>query len=265
MGLPPLRITKEMGFRSLEDGTAYAMCTSLHCQSCGHLFVDYRFNDLEMMNLYADYRGEEYTMLRNLYEPGYQDQNDALSRGNDYNALVEDFLSGLLPKSKLAILDWGGDTGKNTPYHLQAGLVHIFDPSNKPIELANATNIYSTKEFLDRYDLVVIANVLEHLPFPLDTLNELKQLMSKQTVLYVEVPHERIQAEADAFPPYALKHQKLHWHEHINLFSRYSLQSLLRQNGLSVLRSAVQNINCGATGVSFSSILQFACRLDCPN
>ena len=108
LGLPPLIINKEMNFRSIDNSVAYAMWKSLHCSTCGHLFVDYRFNESEMMRLYSDYRGREYSLLRNKYEPGYLSQNKTLVNGNTYKHVVENFLSDLLPVMNLTILDWGG-------------------------------------------------------------------------------------------------------------------------------------------------------------
>jgi len=261
LGLPPLTITQQMGFRSIESGIAYAMCKSLHCQTCGHLFVDYRFNQSEMVNLYTDYRGREYSSHRNIYEPGYKCQNESLVQGNAYNHIVEGFLSEFLPDTNITILDWGGDTGKNTPFRSKSSLIHIYDPSNKPAELQSAVNIFASKDFLDSYQLVVLANVLEHVPFPEDTLKELLNRMTSKTILYVEVPYEKIQACAQKDPPYSLQAQKLHWHEHISFFSESSLREVLQRCGLHILKVSAVEIDCASTGVSFTNILQAACRL----
>jgi hypothetical protein len=67
MGIPPLIIDASWGLRTIPPGTGYSTCKSLHCNACGHLFVDYRFNEEEMLSLYTDYRGEEYTSLRDGY------------------------------------------------------------------------------------------------------------------------------------------------------------------------------------------------------
>lgn len=261
LGLPPLTITNEMGFRSLENGIAYAMCKSLHCQTCGHLFVDYRFDEVELMNLYRNYRESEYSLLRSKYESGYNSQNDSLVQGNTYNHLVEAFLSDFLRGTDISILDWGGDTGINTPFGDRSSVVHIYDPSNKPVELESAVNIYANKGFLDSYQLVVLANVLEHVPCPDETLKELLGFMTSDTVLYVEVPFEKIQARAQKEPPYSLESQKLHWHEHINFFSELSLQNVLQRSGFQILSMSVAEIDSGSIGVSFNSILQAACRV----
>lgn len=261
LGLPPLTIRTEMGFRSIDNGIGYAMCKSLHCATCGHLFVDYRFNEVEMTRLYSGYRGREYSLLRNKYEPGYLSQNETLVNGNNYKHVVENFLSDLLPFTNLTILDWGGDTGRNTPFGSKASVVHIYDPSSKPVELENAVNILSSNHFLDSYQLVVLANVLEHIPFPADMLSDLKRYMVSSSILYVEVPYETIQVNALNEPPYSLGAMKYHWHEHINFFSKSSLLEVLHASGLEIVKIAAIEVDCESTGVSFTNILQAVCRL----
>lgn len=215
-----------------------------------------------MRSLYCDYRGDTYTNLRDSYEPGYSRQNTALSQGNDYMRLVEDFLSEFIRGRDATILDWGGDTGLNTPFHSIAKAVHIYDPSNKAVQITNAVNIYKSDGFLVNYDydLAVLSNVLEHIPFPSETLNDVTRHISRQCVLYVEVPYETIQTEALTKPPFTLRNKKFHWHEHINLFSLSSLSILLQQNGLEILRITAANASCDLDGVSFSRILQVACK-----
>ena len=260
LGLPPINITKAMGLRTIETGTGYAMCKSLHCISCGHLFVDYRFNDSEMMLLYSDYRGEAYAIERNIFEPGYLNKNDSLEAGNSYRHLVEKLILGYLPQSDISILDWGGDNGKNTPFPEKAKTLHICDISGKKPAIESAVNVYGTQDFLENYDLLILANVLEHLPFPDQTIQSLTGFMSESSILYVEVPYETLQYEAQKDPPYALKNKKLHWHEHINFFSAESMHSLLSKNGLKVIENSVSDIFWDGTGVSFSKLLQAVCK-----
>lgn len=259
MKLPPLVITESMQLRTLGNGIAYALCKSLHCSSCGHLFVDYRFNDQEMSRLYGDYRGEEYCSLRNHYEPGYVIQNAALSAGNSYRKSTEDFLAGFVSVDRLKILDWGGDTGRNTPFADQAQVVHIYEPSGVQPELSNALNVPETADFLSSYDLLVLSNVLEHVPYPASTLGKLANYMSTSSILYVEVPYEDWQCQAEADPQSSTRTQKIHWHEHINFFSKSSLAALLESCRLTVLNISAEYIDRGASGVSSSMALRVAC------
>ena len=70
-GWEPVEITAEWGLRDIRQGFAYPLCNSVQCADCGVLFLDIRFDDAEMSALYADYRGDAYTALRERFEPGY--------------------------------------------------------------------------------------------------------------------------------------------------------------------------------------------------
>lgn len=261
LGLPPLAITQDLGFRSIGEGTGYAMCKTLLCKNCGHLFSNYRFDDNEMSQLYSNYRGHAYAELRESYEPGYSLQNEALAQGNHYVDIVEDFLGAFVSSSNLSILDWGGDTGKNTPFVKAAEVVHIYEPSGVKPQVTNAINVKNEAEFLQSYDLIVLSNVLEHIPFPAHTIEAILPYMSEKTTAYVEVPFEKLQQKADSGIQASSKPQegKRHWHEHINFFSRASLLHLIEAADLKVLKISASEVNRGCSNVSSSSILQAAC------
>jgi len=88
--------------------------------------------------------------------------------------------------------------------------MNIYAPSSKPVELENAVNILSSNHFLDLYQLVVLANVLEHIPFPADMLGNLKRYMISSSILFVEVTYETIQVSALKETPYSLGAMKFH-------------------------------------------------------
>lgn len=262
MDLPPLTIDSSTGLTNIPDGIAYALCKSMLCRRCGHLFVDYRFSESEMTRLYTDYRGDIYAKIRGSYEPGYAEMNQTLCNGISYLAQVEEFLRGLLPTSDLAVLDWGGDTGINTPFADRRSLLHIFDPSAKDADVADAVTFSDIPDERIDYDLIVLSNVLEHIPFPSDTLKAVRPFMGPQTVLYVEVPLERLQQSAQG-PPYTGANLKKHWHEHINFFTAESMGRLLDSCGFAVSAHATLDTSLWQekVGVSAVSVLQFACIL----
>lgn len=107
----PVVIDKTWGLKTIKNGNAYSICKSLYCQECQFLFLDIRFSDNELSNLYNDYRGLEYTSLRELYEPGYSKRNEMLNAGIENIKDIEDFLIPIL-KLPVSILDWGEIPGK---------------------------------------------------------------------------------------------------------------------------------------------------------
>jgi hypothetical protein len=224
----------------------------MYCEDCGFLFLDMRFSEAEYTNLYQDYRGEAYTVLRDFYEPGYSFRNRELEAGIDYINAVEIFLEPLV-RFPLRILDWGGDTGKNTPFKSMAEVFDIYDISNKKV-VEGATIVSKKDLFLKEYDLIVCANVLEHVPYPSDLLIDIKKAMNEMSVLYIEVPLEDVvrnnQSDLHLF--------KRHWHEHINFFSEISLRRLLQNIGLEI--HSLSEIQVNVAGKS-CYIFQIACKV----
>lgn len=227
-GWKPIAITEEWGLKTIKTGMAYSICNSVQCAHCRFLFLDIRFTQSELNALYDGYREEQYAELRERYEPGYKERNERLNAGYTHIPEIEHFLSPLL-KFPISILDWGGDTGKNTPFKDRNKLLHVYDISNKAV-ISGAQKVdYGTTRRTD-YDLIVCSQVLEHVPYPAELILDMRQAMGKSTILYIEVPCESlILGEKEG-----LHKQKKHWHEHINFFTEKSLRELLTRCGLSI-------------------------------
>lgn len=251
-GWEPVTIDATWGLSSIKEGRAYSICKSMLCEACGFLFLDIRFSDSEMARLYDDYRGEQYNALREFYEPGYALKNRVLNAGVQYLDEVEAFLAPYV-RLPVSILDWGGDTGKNTPFKDAATRLDIFDISDKPVA-PGARRVDRDGALAQTYDLIVCSNVLEHVPYPSDVLWEIAHAMHASTVLYIEVPLEALIRAQEGDPHL----KKRHWHEHINFFSEKSLRRLAENAGLSVRAvRALETTLCGETHVA----LQVACQL----
>ena len=231
-GWKPVKIDANWHLNTIKNGMAYPICNSVQCKDCNHLFLDIRFSDVEMIKLYKDYRGKDYCLLREKYEPGYLEKNKKLSYGHQYKKKVENFLKPFLEKP-IRILDWGGHDGRNTPFKKQSELLHIYDISN-----ANYVNQLKTlsKENLKKYNynLIICGNVLEHVPFPITTLREIKFYMDYKTILYIELPFENIVREAEDIS--MLYKQKKHWHEHINFFNESSILEVINSLEMKLLK-----------------------------
>ncbi|MGK9049003.1 class I SAM-dependent methyltransferase [Stutzerimonas chloritidismutans] len=220
-GWRPVVIDETWGLRTIANGHAYSICNSLYCESCEFLFLDIRFTDDELSRLYRDYRGHEYVALREHYEPGYEQRNENLKNCAPYTDQVEDFISPYLT-GKPRILDWGGDTGKNSPFREENEFLHIYDISQMDV-VPDARSVSKEETLSWKYDLIVCSEVLEHTPYPSDMLMDIRERMGEQTILYVEVPHEFVM-QSDMR---SKVEQKKHWHEHINFFSLRALGNLL--------------------------------------
>ena len=257
-GWTPVEIDASWGLRTIKPGMAYTVCNSLCCADCGFLFLDLRFSDHELNRLYDGYRDERYTALREFYEPGYRARNTSLNAGVNYVSQIEDFLKPHLTLP-VRLLDWGGDTGKNSPFKNASSVFHIYDISAKPV-ISGATAIDRNTALASTYDLIVCGMVLEHVPYPADVILDLKNAMQADTLLYVEVPHEQLVRDtADAR---TLHLKKKHWHEHINFYTRDSLIALLGRCGLTVLD--MRQLEARVDGNDIA-MFQLACKLATPN
>ncbi len=166
----PALIDNNWGLQTIPLGHAYALCNSLLCIKCGLLFLDIRFSELEMGRLYKNYRDDSYSNLREHYEPSYRVRNEGLIQGVNYLKEVEAFLKPHLPDT-LRVLDWGGDSGINTPFkERKDNEIHIYDISGIEVtERFRKVSIETAKLF--SYDLIVCGNVLEHIPYPIHILS----------------------------------------------------------------------------------------------
>lgn len=251
-GWEPVTIDENWGLSTIQKGNAYSICSSLYCEDCGLLFLDIRFSEKELSNLYKDYRGAKYNALREHYEPGYLARAEQLNIPISYLGKIEEFLRPYL-QLPATILDWGGDTGKNTPFQNQNNCLDIYD-INQANLIADAQSTSLEQAKTKKYSLVVCSNVLEHVPYPQALLLEIMQTMDHQSVLYIEVPLEDIVLNHTA----DLHLFKKHWHEHINFFSEKSLRLLIQNAGLEILD--LQHLAATAGGRS-SFLLQVACKL----
>lgn len=240
-GHEPVEITADWGLRDLRPGMAYTLCTSLQCQRCGVLFLDYRFSDSELARLYQGYRDEAYTLERDSYEPGYARTSEHYHGRAAYIADVERWLAPQIP-SHPSVLDWGGDSGVNTPFLGRSTLTHVYDISNvAPVEGATAVERPAMGD--QRYDLVTCSQVLEHVPDPQALLEQIAESVAADTLLYIEVPNEALMRE---FPgSMALAARKRHWHEHINFFTETSLRLLIERSGFHVQRVLDLEVDLG--------------------
>lgn len=252
-GWAPIQIDDSWGLSTISNGKAYSICKSMCCRKCGHVFLDIRFSEDELTSLYKGYRGEEYRALRDSYEPGYSARNSCLGAGVGYVSEIENFLTPYLEGAP-RILDWGGDTGKNTPFKQNNLTMDIYDISAKDV-VPGARSITKQQALMNRYDLVVCSNVLEHIPYPTEVLLDIRETLDAKSVLYIEVPYEDVMRTHKTDPHL----KKRHWHEHINFFSDRSLPALIESVGLRVLE--LRHFEAIA-GDRECTLFQVACCLD---
>lgn len=196
------------------------MAVSLRCIECGFVWSNWRPSKDEVGKLYANYRDESYTVMRTKHEEQYKDIREWQSKPVPYMDQVETFLTPFVT-FPVSILDWGGHDGNNAPF---AGrrILDVYDIAEVPL-VEDAGRVESISK---KYDLVLCANVLEHVPDPAGVLKEVSRAMDDKSILYIEVPFEAAQNTDD---PLGYIHE---WHEHINMFMPDSLVALASRCGL---------------------------------
>lgn len=249
----PVMIAPEWGIKDLQSGIAYSVCNTLQCSDCGVVFLDMRFSDSEMASLYKDYRGQEYQRLRVHYEPEYAKRAAAYTGRFNYIDAMEAFLRPLVPPAP-RVLDWGGDTGRNTPFLEQAALVHVYDISHvTTVEGVSAVSIDIVRQ--TRYDLIICNQVLEHVAYPFELIAGMVAVMDSDTVLCIGVPYENLMRSQPASRE--IYDQKHHWHEHVNFFSEESLRKMVARAGLFVVEMVLIEVQ---QDILSGCIVLLACR-----
>ena len=241
-GWDPLIIKKKHNFRTLKQGTSYSVCNSLFCENCSLLFLDIRFDTTEMKKLYKNYRDDDYIHLREKYEPDYSDRNNILSKQIHYMPYIEKFISDNTNNNFTNLLDWGGETGINTPFLSSQNIKKfIYDISGNKKNNNKITYLKNIKN--KKFDLITCLHVFEHIPYPLKELSRLVTSLKKNSYIYIEVPHESL--IDDNHLDKNILNLKKHWHEHINFFSKKSLTNLINQAGLKLIKINKKNVSKG--------------------
>lgn len=227
-----LKIYKNWNLKDFVTGNSYYPCESVFCKSCDFLFSGLRFNQNQMKKIYNNYRGKAYNKDRLLYEKDYKKKISVLSARYSYISEIEKFILKTTNQLPQKILDYGGDSGKNTPFKDRVKSFDIYDISEvKTIKKANKISIIKRKK---KYDLAVCAHVIEHTP---DLLSFFKKLRKKinSKYFYFEVPYENIMIKIHRNGMSYNKEKKF-WHEHVNFFSIKSLKNLIKFSGFKIVK-----------------------------
>lgn len=208
---------------------------TLHCNDCAMTFSQVRFGDEEMERMYSGYRGERYCAVRERYEPGYaalngRIGNDPIEINSRANQMTQFISDAIIFSDVKTVLDYGGDRGQHIPPCFDGGLRYVYEPfDGTTMEGAVKLKSINTMTF----DFVMCCNVLEHIPYPKQTLEIIKSACHAGTKIFIDVP-----LEAYNGGPWC-------WQEHINLFSVDGLQKLMKQSGFEVLKSGVVDLELG--------------------
>jgi len=185
-GYKPFVIDQSSQLRTIKSGVIYQPSTTLFCPTCEFLFSDVRFSLEEMKALYSGYRMEYYTKLREEYEPGYRSINRELQRGIKHKGFIEAAISPHLKRDNPLIIDFGSSDIVNTPFSGAGEVALLPFPSPKGASKERRLTRSSHP------DLIVCRGVMEHVSYPRRTLRKLCEFQSSDTIIYLEVPLEKL-------------------------------------------------------------------------
>jgi 2-polyprenyl-3-methyl-5-hydroxy-6-metoxy-1,4-benzoquinol methylase len=239
-----------------------------NCSRCGTAFFNPRFDDLEAMKLYDNYRDDRYQRERFDHEPWYtKNFNDRFK----HDTRVLDFRQKQLrlimgkytdPGSLISVLDFGGDKGQLVQ-NLFRAQAFVYDISGVETldGVTKVSDVLSCKK--SEYDLVICSHVLEHVAFPRSVLSDIERIAGRKTFLLLEVPMEspfaltsiakrllqfsmmcgtRIRSAVELLDPALIYIM----HEHVNFFSPRSLKLLLEQANFSVIAQGTYSLPISA-------------------
>jgi len=245
-------------------------CQVLECGECGFRYSDLRLDEQEVSRLYENYRGETYFQVRHAREPWYtRGMNQGLGADPEAMRTRQDRLADLLKAEGLwdtihSVLDFGGDRGQFIPSGL-GGEKWVYDISAVQVEPGICACSRLDELGRDRFDLVMMCHVLEHVMEPVALLDTTAALVAEGRTLYVEVPLERTRIGGVRRSP--ISHPGLHkaldffstvtrvmlgWlprgtqlkvSEHVNFFDERSLRAAMERAGLRVIRLEARTSN----------------------
>lgn len=196
------------------------------CRTCGHVFTNPQPTEDELSRFYADdyrasYKGVLTPKPKHIYRAGL--------RAMERYVRVQTFL-----KPHSSVLDIGSGGGEFTYLMTKAGhTARGIEPNSGYAEFAKSEyaidiqvgSVLDTLEEGDKWDVITLHHVLEHLADPVSALRRLSNGLSDEGVFVIEVPN----VEARYHGP----RRRFHF-AHLHTFSCEGLTHTARLAGLSI-------------------------------
>jgi len=187
----------------------------------------------------------------NQFEPGtFESYGALLASSTEYNVKARDDLLNLLPPCSLdSIIEFGCADGTNLRHFMKALNIERgvgVDISNQAQLENNGISFYHTtienflEESKEKFDLVLLSDVLEHTYNPWKLLRKIKKLINNNGFLLISIPNIENLNYAGRFLSGNFYYEKtgLMDETHIRFFSKCTIEHYLTSAGYSVLRSA---------------------------
>lgn len=210
---------------------------TMFCRTCRHLFTVPTFDSEEIERLYSReydlrYREVERDMRRRTGVTWAQenrlDKKDVVSLAWQAADERASFMRSLLDRMGVdgssKLLDYGGMNGRL----IRDVRCRKYVLDRVPHEMLGGAIRLKNDEEMFRcgpYDVIVLAHVLEHVPFPVSFLTSMTKVITGKGILFVEVPLE--------YPYFYYKKRGRPLGGHVGGFSMTSLKTALSRAGFS--------------------------------
>ena len=209
----------------------------LKCNTCKSYFIDKIPLNIETYNYLYDVGGSDSTLeLSKVF------RNLRIIKTKKY---LKKFLNTYLVKNN-TILDFGGGDGylsyaiKEINPNLKVFLSDISKPNSIYTEEINFLTIEELERSNNKFDVIILRHVLEHLENPLETINFLYEKLNTGGVIFIEVPNFDLKNNIVLkFVKNQWTHIALPWH--FNHFSQSSFSKMLEGFTISFEKYNVTN------------------------
>ena len=200
------------------------------CKNCGFVYADNIPSQADFNNYYA---------VMSKYEFNYRGRivsNDYI----DHYTKIVNFLIPHINDNNARILDIGCSTGCLLSIFKLNGYSNLLgiDPSPSCVrttkELYNieaTVNNISNFNTNEKFDLIILSAVLEHLVDLSNSMRKIWSLLKDQGLLFIEVP------DSERFDLYISAPFQQFSTEHINYFSQYSIRNLLSKFSFKIIET----------------------------
>jgi len=207
------------------------------CDDCDLTYRDPILDDGDLEILYKRFRDISF---RNESPDEYFDRITGLPDNQSENVARINWLHKIMPErfkhgGKILDIGCGGGVFLHTFANMNPGwILHGVEPTLSFSELASRrlgckvfNGPYKPRLFTDKFDLITINQVLEHVQSPLEFLRGVAQDLKKNGFIYIEVPDIR---DFDYLPP---DHDRFLM-QHLSIFSSETLRITCQKAGLHV-------------------------------
>lgn len=201
----------------------------VYCDDCNFIFADNIPNQKYFNKYYSRISRYEFQHNVGLVSDKYKKQMEKLANILSFRI-----------KNNFSILDMGCSTGTFLSIMKERGYTNLtgVDPSQSCVDLVkNKYHINAVKgtissyETEDKYDVIVMSAILEHVVDINNSIEKIKSLLKPDGIILFEVP------DANRFKDFIFTPFQQFSQEHINFFTKESFDNLCIKHNLNIVYS----------------------------